>query len=124
MARYFMLLVLTLVAAVELSAQTAVYSRTFYRDTGKPVQEADTFVTPGGRNYIVRVINGDMNGNNRATSGVIMLNGRVIATPADFKHKVPEFTTEAAAEEVNEIIVEVRGKPGSAVTVLVERPPE
>jgi hypothetical protein len=124
MARYFMLVALAFVACVELHAQTVVYSRTFYRETGKPVVECDTFLTPGERNYQVRVINGDNNGNNRATSGVITLNNQVIATPSDFKHKVDTFTTEAALEDVNMICVEVRGKPGTAVTVLLERPPE
>jgi hypothetical protein len=112
------------VACVEAQAQTVPYQRTFVRETGKPVNECDTFVTPGGRNYQLRVINGDINGDNRATSGVIMLNNQVIATPADFKHKVATFPVDGALEDVNEICVEVRGKPGSAVTVLLERPPE
>jgi hypothetical protein len=93
---------------------------TYQRGAGQPVTVARTFTVRKAVNpYILRVANRGV------TSAVISVNGRVVLGPGDFE--INEVRRDARAEErpvtlrdgANQIAVEVRGKPGTSLTVEI-----
>src|SRR5262249_45130201 len=129
-----------------LGALTAVASRaadlivfgpeTFQRGTGQPASISRTFRNAGPTDgYTLRVQN------HGVTSGTITLNGKRIVAEGDFesdgsagkeqgKGKGDDRTEAASLIERaltlrpgdNQLVVELRGKPGTSATVEIDRP--
>lgn len=114
---------LILTAALALVASVAVFAagttvfgpRTYTRGAGKPVAAKATFTVNGPTGlYTLRVVN------HGVTSAVITLNGRKIFEPGDFTRNEPLLEERVTPRDgVNEIIVELRSRPGSSLTVEV-----
>ena len=61
----------------------------YERSTGKPVTEKITFTSPtSGSDFVMKIQNGDDQGQDRVSSGTVTLNGIQIADPSDFNQSV------------------------------------
>src|SRR2546426_157525 len=138
-------LAIALTSLVSVAADTVVFGpQTYRRDAGPPVTVKKTFrVQNPAPQYMLRVTN------HGVTSGEIALNGRRVIGPADFHAKdhgddekdkndqnvgnnargndndndddvVPRIERSVALRNgVNEIAVELRGKPGTSLTIEI-----
>jgi len=101
-----------------------VYFETFYRRTTAPVTETRTFqVQTPGSGFILTIINGNREGDNRVSSGRIKLNGVVVLTPNDLNQQVRTVVRQVAVLADNVLEVELAGKPTGQVLITVEPPP-
>ena len=89
------------------------------RSTGAPTMDTGTFFGTAGAGRLI-VSNGNDAGF-RATSAVIMLNGEKVVGPNSFKKKVSEIEVSVDLLAENSISVELRGQPGSSLTVRVKQ---
>ncbi|MGH2360780.1 MAG: hypothetical protein ACRDGM_09615, partial [bacterium] len=71
--------------------------------------------------YIIRVVNGGLVDEEfeRVSSTVIAINGTQILGPQEFNQNVGAVEAPVTLQEVNEIAVEVRGRPGGALSVEI-----
>lgn len=94
----------------------------YTRGTGEPEHVATTFAgVSGSGDFEVRIINGDDLGDHRTSSALLKLNGSVIAGPDEFKRKARAIVVPVTLNESNSVEVEMRGDPGSQISVVVER---
>ena len=94
-----------------------IYSRT----KGSPDVYSGHFSTSDG-NAVVRITSGEEDGGKRVSSALVYLNEKLLARPDDFKKKRYIILEETVAvDRENEIRVEVRGAPGSFLTVEIFR---
>jgi len=94
---------------------------TFTRDAGPPDTFTASFQHCGsGQQCQIVVTNGNADGSNRITSASISLNGVEIAGPSDFKKHVAQIVKPVSLAADNELIVTLRSKPGSFITVEIE----
>ena len=101
------------------AVETNVFGpRTYQRVTGAPITEREGFVTTAGPAR-VRIVNGAANGTGRVSAAVVVLNGVTLATPSMFSQKVAELHFETQLLASNQIGVEVRGAPGSFLTITI-----
>lgn len=101
--------------------ETPVFGpKTYTRTTGKPRPVVDTFAVanPAG-DFTLIVRNGKEDGTQRVTSAVILLNGQLIVGPQEFNPKVAVIRKAVSLQAQNTLSVEVRGKPGSLITVSI-----
>jgi len=96
-----------------------LYANRFVRGKGEPEIFTAVIRAVTGQKVQIKVVNGDGAGDNVATSGELWFNGKQLLGPNDFKKKSRLFTLQATAAELNEIEVDLEGKPGSEVTVSV-----
>jgi hypothetical protein len=102
-----------------------VYFETFYRQTATPVTETRTFqVQNPGSGFVLTIINGNREGDNRVSSGTIKLNGVVVMTPNDLNQQVRTVVRQVTVLANNVLEVELAGKPTGQVLVTVEPPPQ
>ena len=104
----------------------------YTRDTGKPVPVVENFTVekPKGK-FWLHVENGGSVRKpgekpfrepvNQASSAYIKLNGVQVAGPDDFNQNVYGFTKDITLQANNTIEVEVRGIPGSYITVEIRK---
>jgi hypothetical protein len=94
-----------------------LFAHEFRRGTATPFTSEETFRAPVGGTTI-RVINGTAD--QAATSGRITLNGKEIMGPADFQRGA--HTTDIPVElvENNTVTVQLQGKPGAKIVMLVK----
>jgi PKD repeat protein len=105
-----------------LQAETVFYGPVVVaRTTGAPRLFADVFtVADVDGDFTLVVHNGDATtGANRATSALVHFNGESLLTSRDFNKKVGILEVPVTLQASNQISVEVRGKPGTYVTVSV-----
>jgi len=93
------------------------YAQQFYRRPSGPTKSAADFAATPGRK-ILRIINGIAAGN-AVDSGRIALNGADVVRPADFKPKAHAIDVPVQLASQNHIDVELTGKPGSGIWVMV-----
>ncbi|MCP5050522.1 MAG: hypothetical protein GY940_25380, partial [bacterium] len=94
----------------------------YFRNKGKPVIETDSFIVPpgyAGGGFTLKVINGDSNGDNRISSGVIELNGQELLGPSDFNRQVGFLERTVSLNTANEISVQLKSSPGSFITINI-----
>ncbi len=119
----FMIYILLTPDAIYAASPAVVYEpHRFTREIAKPETFTDTFdvCDPSGAFTLV-VENGDENGKNRISSGVISINGVPVVSQSDFSQKVSRIEKPIAnIREVNEVTVDVGSRPWSYVTVSVE----
>ncbi len=92
----------------------------YTRSTGKPVTGTDTFICPpgyAGPGFTLRVIDGNSQGNNRISSGVIKVNGLEVIGPAGFNQNVGSIVRTIDLTTSSEISVKLNSKPGSFVII-------
>jgi RHS repeat-associated protein len=108
-------------AADLLSDHTLFGPRQYVRSAGAPDTYVDTFAAPTavGAPFVVVLVNGNLNGTNRVSSGSIRINGVQIAGPADFGARVPGFLRVISLKPSNTLEVRLASAPGSFVTVTV-----
>jgi hypothetical protein len=70
--------------------------------------------------YLVKAINGDSNGNNRVSSAVITLNGKVVIGPEAFNQKVSQAVTQVTLQSSNTVNVELKSAPASQIILTIE----
>jgi hypothetical protein len=105
------------IKAVEVSA----FEQTYFRSTGTPVTETNTFHKINGLAKI-RVINGGLEDADyeMVSSSEISLNGEVIIDSSNFNQNVNVIEIEKILSGgINTIEVTLKGKPGGALTVQV-----
>jgi len=110
-------------AAAARAGTYPVYGpRNFVRDISQPavVTEAFTVAAPQ-RPYLLRIVNGGANGAlEKVTSAIIKVNGQEIAGTNDFNAKTPPALDKPVTlSATNELSVELRGNPGSGLTLSV-----
>ncbi len=99
------------------------FFQSFFRRTGAPVVDRSGFdVQEQGDDFIFTIINGTQDGSDRVSSGVIRLNGVVIAGPTDFSQEVGQIVREVSVLQDNVVEVELQGKPLGRVIITVEPP--
>lgn len=120
---YFLGIVLLLITP-ELTtlvySQTTVFGPELYtRDTGKPQKIVKSFsANTGWVPFAISVKNG--NGKKeKASSAVVDINGQSILNPDDFSKEISEIIVLVKLKAQNEIAVEVRGEPGTFITVTI-----
>jgi hypothetical protein len=91
----------------------------FERSVGKPIGNTQTFKASTG-NYVLRILNSEQD-EYRVESAEILVNGRIIASPGDFRGKSLVIEKQVSLNETNTITVELRGRPGSRVNVVIQR---
>ena len=97
----------------------AVFEKTYIRETQKPQVFVDAFVirNPSGE-FILTVKNGK-NGAFRVSAALIWVNGFQVLGPSDFNNRVDVLTKEIPVRISNEIMVELRGKPGDFISINI-----
>ncbi len=93
----------------------------FIRSTGKPVDVVRSFPAPvPGAGYTLHIDNGGARQQfGRSASAVVQLNGVTVAGPSDFNATVRTIDKPVTLTAQNRLEVELRGSPGSGVTVTV-----
>lgn len=90
------------------------------RGAGKPVAERRTIDLDGwGAPYAVRVRNGDAAGRKRVSSAEVRVDGERVLGPSDFSPRAGEFVIPVEASGSLALEAELRGGPGSELTVWV-----
>jgi hypothetical protein len=105
-----------------LRAETIFYGPVVVaRSTGAPQQFVDAFTMDDVEGDFTLVVhNGDATtGADRVTSALVRFNGESLLTSRDFAKKVGILEVPVTLQASNQISVEVRGKPGTYVTVSV-----
>ena len=105
------------IEAVEVSA----FEQTYYRGTGTPVTETNTFHKINGLTKI-KVTNGGLEDadNEIVSSSEISLNGEVIIDSSNFNQNVGVIEIEKnLSGSINTIEITLKGKPVGALTVQV-----
>lgn len=114
MARWSCLFLLFAVATAQASTFTVFGPKTYTRDTGKPVAVTDTF-----SQSILNTTFAISVDNHGVPSAVITLNGQPVFVESDFNPQVTHLTKTVVLQARNDLTVELRGKPGSSVTVQI-----
>lgn len=90
----------------------------YQRTTGGPNIFNDYFSAIASDGKII-IRNGEANGDNRVSSAVVMLNGKQILGPNDFKRQVYDIQIPIALTKNNSLSVDLRSKPDSYLTIQV-----
>lgn len=95
----------------------------YVREPGPPQRVLRRFcVGEGTRRFILTVENGRGGGRGEnVTSAVVELNGVRVVGPEELGKQVDRIRKRVDLEDQNEIVVEVRGQPGTSVDVTVGR---
>src|SRR3989442_254055 len=118
------LLFLIVTLAIPLWAGTwnAFGPKTYTRGTGDPVTVTDTFsVLNPSTQFTLHVVNGGPSNdkNELVSSSVITINGVQVLGPNNFNQNVSVVDVPVTLQSSNTISVQVRGKPGGAISVQV-----
>lgn len=112
-----------------LSAATGVRAQTppvfgpekFTRGAGAPQVVTRTFSVQDAIGDFTLIIQNGEEGAGRASSAVVELNGFQVAGPSDFNQQTGQVVKSVSLNPTNTLTVELRGSPGSSVTVSIER---
>ncbi len=128
----FTLLFVAFTATDTKAVEVSAFEQTYFRGTGTPVTETNTFHEINGLAKI-RVTNGGLEDdvNEMVSSSEISLNGEVIIDASNFNQNVGVIEVEKILSGgINIIEVTLKGKPGGALTIQfqtedgVELPPD
>jgi len=124
-ARAFFIVIATLASilpALGAPPATPVFGpKQYTRAPGAPQTFTDTFNQCGAAPSEIVVVNGNADGTKRISSASISLNGRQIVGPNDLNHGVARIVKPVVLGEQNQIRVRLASKPGSFLTVTVNR---
>jgi len=113
---------LTIANAVSANNYVAFGPKTYTRSTGAPVTVVDDFSYPRpGDICLAKVYSGGLdNTYKRVASAIILFNGQDLFTPNEFNPNVGYIEHPVTMAADNELSVEVRGIPGSALSLIIE----
>jgi hypothetical protein len=110
----------------QMGSNLVVFGPQYYeRTTGKPAAETAQFsVEEPDLSYILHIYNGgaDSHSKDNLSSAVVQLNGESVVTPEDFNKNVSNIEKPVTLSTDNIIKVELRGKPGSNMTIEILGP--
>jgi catechol 2,3-dioxygenase-like lactoylglutathione lyase family enzyme len=109
------------ISALAVEADLTRHLSEHVRGTGTPNMDTDTFFGVEGSGRLIIVNGNETESNSRVTSAVITLNGEKILGPNSFKKKIGEIEIPVDLVAENTISVELRGKPGSYLTVRIKQ---
>lgn len=112
-------LLMWLFAPSQAHGQTVFGPETFTRTTGEPQAITRTFSVPNPGEYTLIIENGG-GGGERVSSAVVGLNGVIIAGTDEFNQKVTRIIKSVLLGQTNTLSIELKSKPGSAITVSIE----
>lgn len=92
----------------------------FTREAGAPQAVNRTFTVTDWRGEFTLVIRNGEDGAGGVSSAVVELNGFQVAGPADFNQQTGQVVKLVSLNQTNALSVELRGSPGSSVTISVE----
>ena len=96
----------------------------FEREIGKPATTVSEFSVEGfGAPYILHVQNGDENGEHRASSAEVWLNGQLLFDRSQFSMKVHGYEVEVDLTPQSRLEVWMASKPGSQLAIWIEGTP-
>ncbi len=101
---------------------TAFGPQTYQRGTGDPVTVRNSFsVRNPSTQYTIRVRNGGLVDGEfeKVSSSIIALNGAQVLGPEEFNQNVAVVEKAVVLQASNELAVEVRGKPGGAISLEI-----
>jgi hypothetical protein len=108
------------VAHSQAASETPIFGpKTYTRATGKPWPVVDAFTVPDATADFTLIVQNGKNGAQRVTSAVILLNEQLILGPSDFSKQVDVIRQRVVLQAQNTISVEVRGGPGTLLTVSI-----
>jgi hypothetical protein len=108
------LVLLFAAATAQASTFTVFGPKTYTRDTGKPVAVTDTFSESILNTTFEIAVD-----NQGVPSAVITLNGQPVFVESDFNPQITHLTKTVILQSRNDLTVELRGKPGTSVTVQI-----
>lgn len=110
----------TSVLAHNSGADFTVFQKNYTRTTAKPVAVKDTFTVLNSQTtWIVKVSEENPQGHNDDTNFVISLNGKQILKSGRCDRNSRSIEEKVTLKTSNTLLVELRGKPGSAIKVQV-----
>jgi hypothetical protein len=125
--RFGLLVFLTLsgLSAFSLShaaGYTAFGPQVYLRQRGRPVIEEDSFVSAVSGSFILKIYNGGLEGDeyDLVSSAEIYLNNTKILSPNELNQNVDYLEKTITVQSVNDLSVELRGKPGAALVIEIE----
>ena len=124
---FFVVCLLLLVEASMVQGVTLFGPKRYDRTAGPPnVYNDSVYATAGSAVLIVR--NGKEKDKHRVTSAHVFINDRQVLFPVDFKKKIPVLEVPVYIDSMNDISLELRGKPGTFLILEITReavsPPE
>ncbi|MDT8385448.1 MAG: RHS repeat-associated core domain-containing protein [Gammaproteobacteria bacterium] len=121
----FLLLVITVCGynPAAVAEEVQIYGPiTYQRDAGSPASDIRSFsVNSLASSYLLRIYNGGLQDGDfeKVSASVISFNGIEVLSPDEFNQKVSYIEKPIQVVGVNELAVEVRGKPGGALVVEI-----
>lgn len=105
--------------------KSLIFFSTFYRHAGTPLlQTAEFEVAKPGATFVLTIVNGDRNGDNRVSSGTVRLNGVQVLSPNDLNQQVRKVVRQVTVLANNLLEVELESKPSGQILVTIEPPPQ
>ena len=100
----------------DTTCQTVFWGpRRFTRTTGAPNVYTEAIAVPASVHppYVLRLVNGEMDGRNRVSSATVKLDGVAVAVPSDFSQQVAGFDRTVALRPQTALEVTLASKPAS-----------
>lgn len=110
----------------ELGQTTVFWPEKYFSGTEGPQQVTKTFSIQNLQGEFTLVVQNGEGKRGKVSSAVVSLNGVEVVGPNEFNPQVDLITRPITLEQQNELMVEVRSKPGSSVVVSIigpESPP-
>ena len=104
---------------VEASNSVSFYNG-FVRGDGRSTLTTETISAIPGT-YLMRIVNGADDGENRVRSGKIAINGNDVVLPCDFGRDVDTITVPVDLFAENLLEVELRGRPGGSLFLVLQQ---
>src|SRR3989304_8253594 len=117
------LCIIPLISSISHASTFAAFGpETFIRKTGRPTVETSSFTIKNpDTTYTLYVYNGETCSEyKRVSSTVVTLNGLTIFDTGDFNRRVSVLQKQVSVNASNELQVEIRGHPGSALTIVLK----
>jgi len=113
------------IPALAYAEVTRIFGPKIYdRGSGQPVPVVSQFSAPNtAYPYAIKIYNGGLQDDEEqgefVSSSEIILNGKVVAGPNNFNQKIGSLSVVVSLLPVNELSVELRGKPGGRLAVEI-----
>src|SRR3989338_7230818 len=105
-----------------LAGTFTLFERSDTGETGGPVEAESAFSVknPSGE-YTLKIFNGGRTGDlEKISAALVAINGAPAADPSDFNQHVDYFERKISVSQNNLLTVELRGKPGGGITIVIE----
>src|SRR3990170_1539247 len=110
-----------LVAHAQTPDQVLFGPTQYNRTAGAPNEYSGSFSVPAsaGAPFVLRIVNGAANGQNRINSGWVKVNGVQVVGPADFGQNVALIERSLSLSPNNTLEVRLASAPGGYITLSV-----